>query len=221
MPTRALAAVAPRAQQERSRRSAERIVAAALELLATKDFDHMSVAEIAARAGLSVGGFYARFSDKAALLEYLDSEVIDGLLAEARSALSAEALRGASARAVIERYIALAVRAFRKHKRVIAQVSLRSRTSADAAFRKRIAEANRTLHDLLRARLEERRSEIGHPRPRVAVDVALTAVSGAMREYVLFGELRPHFAPLSDRELAAQLTDLFCSYLRLRRRKSR
>jgi AcrR family transcriptional regulator len=218
MPARSLATLSPRARQERSRRSAERIVAAALELLATKDFDQMSVAEIAARAGLSVGGFYARFLDKAALLEYLDSEVIEGVLAQARKALSAEALRGASARMVIERYIALAVRTFRKHRRVIAQVSLRSRTSVDAAFRERVREANRTLHDLLRARLRERRNEIGHSRPELATDVALTAVSGAMREFVLFGDLRPQFEPLSDRELVAQLTDLFCSYLRIRKR---
>ena len=48
------------------------------------------------------------------------------------------------------------------------------------------------------------------------IDIALTAVSGAMREYVLFADQRPQFDPVEDEHLAAELTDLFCNYLRIR-----
>jgi len=205
------------ALQERSRRSAERIVAAALELLATRNFEDLSVNEIAARARLSVGGFYARFADKSALLHYLNASVIDGLVQRARELLSEEATRGFDARGVIERYVSMAVRAFRKHKRVLQQVSLRSRTSVDPRFRAHVVQTNRLLHDLLRERLWERRGEIGHRQPRLAIDVALTAVSGAMREYVLFQEFRPHFAPVADVRLISELTDMFCAHLRIER----
>ncbi len=209
----------PPARQERSRRSAERIVAAALELLATKNFEEMSVSEIAGRAGMSVGGFYARFADKSALLHHLDASVIERILSHAREILSPEATCGLGARAVIERYVNMAVRAFRKNKRVLQQVSLRSRTSVDPAVRARIRDANRTLHDLLRQRIYERRAEIGHASPRLAIDVALTAVSGAMREYVLFQEHRPHFRPVTDSRLIVELCDMFCVYLRIERRE--
>ena len=36
-----------------------------------------------------------------------------------------------------------------------------------------------------------------------------------MREYVLFQDLRPQFAPIEDEVLVAELTDLFGTYLRL------
>ena len=45
------------------------------------------------------------------------------------------------------------------------------------------------------------------------MDVALTAVSGAMREYVLFQEYRPQFEPLADERLIAELVEMFCLYL--------
>ena len=61
------------AKQDRSRQTAERIVAAALDLLGDRSFDQMKVTEIAARAGISVGGFYARFSSKDAVIDYLNA----------------------------------------------------------------------------------------------------------------------------------------------------
>ncbi len=208
---------APRGLQERSLRTAERIVAAAIDLLSQKAFASLTVAEVAARAGVSVGGFYARFPSKAALLEYLNESVIGRILAEARQTLSSEATAGLDAAAVIERYVAMAVHGFRRHRLVLQQVSLHSRTSSEQTFRRRILEVNRILHGLFRSRLAERTREMRHPDPATAVDVALTAVSGAMREYVLFQEYRPHFDPLADDRLIAELTEMSCLYLGIRR----
>ncbi len=207
----------PRGLQERSRRTAERIVAAAIDLLSSRRFESIAVAEIAGRAGVSVGGFYARFPSKAALLEYLNEAIFGRILEDARNALSPEATAGLGAREVIERYISMAVRAFRRHRLVLQQVALHSRTSTDESFRRRILEANRTLHGLFRARLAERTGEMRHADPGTAVDVALTAASGAMREYVLFQEYRPQFEPLEDGRLIAELTEMFCLYLGIQR----
>lgn len=201
------------ARQDRSRRTAERIVAAALELLDSKGFEDMSVAEIAARAGVSVGGFYARFPGKDALLDFLNVDVFDRLVTACRERLAPDAVAGRGAREVIARYVDLAVGCFREHRVVLRQVALRSRTSVDPAFRERVREANRALHGVFRARLHERVDEMAHPDPATGVDVALTAVSAVMREYVLFSDLRPHFDPLEDRRLSRELTDLFCAYL--------
>jgi len=117
---------------------------------------------------------------------------------------------------VIERYITLAVRTFRRHRLVLQQVALHSRSSQDESFRRRILETNRRLHGLFRERLAERTAEMRHPDPSTAVDVALTAVSGAMREYVLFQEYRPQFEPLADERLIAELTEMFSLYLGIR-----
>ncbi|MFT5052931.1 MAG: AcrR family transcriptional regulator [Chlamydiales bacterium] len=204
------------ARQARSRRTAERIVAAALDLLGERPFERMSVAEIAAGARISVGGFYARFSSKDALLDYLNHTVIDGMVDLVQEQFSPAATTDLGARDVIGRYIQLAVATFREHRTVLRAVSLRSRTSADPAFRERVRQANRSMHDIFRARLREREDEFGHGDPALAVDLALTAVSGAMREYVLFADQRPQFDPVDDERLATELTDLFCNYLGIR-----
>lgn len=55
-------------QQDRSRKTQQAILAATEELMRSRPFDQISVAEIANAAGVSVGNFYNRFSDKTALL---------------------------------------------------------------------------------------------------------------------------------------------------------
>jgi AcrR family transcriptional regulator len=209
------------ARQARSRRTTERITAAALALLERKSFAQLSVAEIARKAGVSVGGFYARFPSKDALLQYFDVTVVEGILERARRELDDERLSRASAREVVDTYVTLAVRTFREHRQVLQQVALRSRTSRDPAFRERIRAANRFLHGRFRALLEQRRGEIGHPDPARSIDLGLTFVSATMREYVLFAEFRPDFAPISDKHLVRELTDAFCAYLQIAPRKRR
>ncbi len=202
-------------KQQRSRQTAERITAAALELLERKSFAELSVAEIARRAGVSVGGFYARFPSKEALLQYFDATIVEGILSRAGRELDSERLAGRSARAVVRTYIGLGVTAFRRHRSVLQQVALRSRTSQDQAFKQRIREANAFLHGRFRALLEERRSEIRHPDPELAIDIGLTFVSATMREYVLFATFRPDFRSVKDGRLVRELTDAFCAYLRI------
>ena len=205
----------PLHRQERSRRTAERITSAALSLLERKSFGELSVAEIARKAGVSVGGFYARFPSKQALLQYFDATIVEGILERAGRELDSERLSGASARQVVTTYIRLAVRMFRRHRPVLQQVALRTRTSPDPVFKQRIRQANAFLHGRFRALLEERRAEIGHPDPQLAIDIGLTFVSATMREYVLFAAFRPDFAPVKDGRLVRELTDAFCAYLRI------
>jgi len=202
-------------KQARSRQTAERITAAALALLERKSFAELSVQEIARRAGVSVGGFYARFPSKQALLQYFDATIVEGILSRAARELDSGRLAGVSARGVVRTYIGLAVTTFRRHQKVLQQVALRSRSSQDQAFQQRIREANAFLHGRFRALLLERREEIGHPDPKLALDLGLTFVSAAMREYVLFAAFRPDFAPVKDGRLVRELTDAFCAYLRI------
>jgi AcrR family transcriptional regulator len=70
----------PEPRQERSRHTAERFVAAAMDLLHQKTYAELSVAELAKRAGRSVGVFYQRFGSKDDFLEVLlDSFFEDSL----------------------------------------------------------------------------------------------------------------------------------------------
>jgi AcrR family transcriptional regulator len=63
--------VRPPAQQARSRRSESALLNSAMTLMAEKEFDRIAVPEIAMGAGLSIGTFYRRFSDKEDFLDAL------------------------------------------------------------------------------------------------------------------------------------------------------
>ena len=186
-------------------------MAAALELLGSKPADQVTVTEIARLAEVSVGGFYARFPSKDALFEHFYDEIVGSLLGRLREALSAEATAGLSANEVVRRYLEIAVDGFRRHADVLRQVAIQSRSqSSEQQFRLRVAESNRIAHGLLVDRLTERQTESTHREPALAVQVALTAVSGAMREYLLFPSPE---RSISDERLVEELTELFARYL--------
>jgi len=71
------------AKQERSRKTHDALVRAARRLMATRTFDSLSVADIAASAECSVGVFYQRFKDKDGLFR----ELIAAMIAETREGL--------------------------------------------------------------------------------------------------------------------------------------
>jgi len=60
-----------RPRQARAQATLERFFEATVELLQTRPFEALSVAEIVSRANASVGAFYKRFSSKQALLPVL------------------------------------------------------------------------------------------------------------------------------------------------------
>lgn len=62
-------------QQERSRKTLERLVSAARELIAEDGVEAATVSRIVERADSSVGSFYARFDGRDDLLRYLEERV--------------------------------------------------------------------------------------------------------------------------------------------------
>jgi AcrR family transcriptional regulator len=84
--------------QERAYRQLERILASAAELTDEIGTENVSTAEVARRAGCSIGTVYRMFPDKHSLFEHLASRNIDVALADICS--SAKGLRSAAASAV-------------------------------------------------------------------------------------------------------------------------
>jgi AcrR family transcriptional regulator len=72
------------ARQERSRRTRDGLLAAGFRLVESRDFEAVSIADIARDAGCSVGAFYFRFADKDAFFRAM----IAARLAEARRGIS-------------------------------------------------------------------------------------------------------------------------------------
>ena len=65
------------ARQQRSRTVLLRLVAQALEMLKSRDFDALSVAELCAAVDVTVGSFYTRFDSKEVFLEFVQRLVLE------------------------------------------------------------------------------------------------------------------------------------------------
>jgi AcrR family transcriptional regulator len=106
-------------KQQRARATRDRLIAAGFDLVETRDFDALSVAEIAATAGCSVGAFYVRFTDKDAFFRALVAE----RLTRARTALPAALRQSADP---VASMVAMAVENFRRRPGLLRSALRRS-----------------------------------------------------------------------------------------------
>ena len=203
-------------QQARSAESYQRMLDAAEGVLAEKSFDDATISEIARRAGLTIGAFYARFHDKDALLRELEARMDEEFVALVDRTLRDEAWKRLPLEAALDHYHLALVDLYQRRRPIARALVLRSHT--DAALKKRLEAVN--VANLPRvAKHFLRRTEIRHPQPEKAVRFALLAVRSLCREVVLFREGWPGGKPPSAPELARELTRLFVGYLGLASRR--
>lgn len=202
-------------RQPRSRQTEERILRAFGELLDVARFEDVSVQQVAGRAGVSVGGFYARFASKDDLLLHaMYAGYVHDALALAEEALDPARWAGAGIAPIAEAYFALMLRAARDHGPVLREIVHRTRgnpetvahSTAWAAFRQGVTEPFRQL-------IADRMDEIRHPDPPFALRFAFSAVSSALRESLLFGHMSPSMGPVDEDVMARELARMFCNYL--------
>ncbi|MFN0182093.1 MAG: TetR/AcrR family transcriptional regulator [Gemmatimonadales bacterium] len=200
------------ARQARSQVTSDAIVEAGLALLRERDFATLSVAEVAERAGVSIGGFYARFRGKEALLHALADEVIGDCATGLEEALRPDRMARASLPRVIRAYVGAVVAKFREHRVAIVQI-LRHVRQGDRHLGGVVADFNQRVHGRLRALLADRRDQIGHPDPTLAVNFGLFLVSAGAREAILSDSLRVYPIEVADAKLVDELTRAYLAYL--------
>jgi len=66
-----------RIRQKRSQKTYDALIATAFKLLEQREFDEISIADLAQRAGYSVGAFYARFKSKDELFDAMLEQHVD------------------------------------------------------------------------------------------------------------------------------------------------
>lgn len=203
------------AQQARSQETQDRILDSAEQLLADKCFDDIPVAEIARRAGFSVGALYARFRDKAALLHCLLERFGSEVRATADAAFDPARWEGASAAEIAEELVSFSVAIHRHRIGILREVLGRAYDDPEIGMliEQVFAELCKKLQPLLLARA----SEIRHPEPTVAAGFACRLVLGLLKEAVLFGGPGAYGVPTSDERLARELTLALLGYLGVER----
>jgi AcrR family transcriptional regulator len=199
--------------QARSRATLDRLLDATAALLAEKPFDQAPVAEIARRAGTSVGAFYGRFADKESLLDCFDERFFKLARASCDEFFDSGGWCGASLDDSVAQLVSLVVRNHRRHRGVLRALALRARERPESRFRERAALHNRYVLDRIKAHLLSRPEPIPHRDPARAVELAFRFIVGSIREAILFDDVGGLVVP-SDDELVTELTRAFLAYLR-------
>jgi AcrR family transcriptional regulator len=169
-------------KQSRSRRTLERILGATLEILETEGPDALTVQAIVDRAGSSVGSFYARFSGKDDLLEYLGERVWREAASRWDAALAEKDWAGLDLKEIVGGAVALLDQAGRSRASYLKALA-RTPGARDDAY---LAFHTHVLRGI-EALLLERVAEIDHPEPTVAVPLALQAALAVLEAPVASG----------------------------------
>jgi len=201
-------------RQRRSAETLERIARAAEELLVEREWDSATVDDIVARASSSKGSFYARFSDKGALLGYLTERTLAGADELWARRFEPERWRGIPLVDVLDHLIDVSIHDYREAPAPLRALFIHSlEHPGDSDFDRLTARLNEVIRDLLGKLLRERRDEFTHPRPAVAARVVFLMIDALVREVVFFEEPREGPLHLRDRALRTELRRAVHAYL--------
>jgi AcrR family transcriptional regulator len=187
--------------QERSRKTERAIAVAFRTLLNDKPFPDISVAEIVEAAGVSIGGFYARYASKEALLAMVELSILEEFAARAQEKLAAP---GTSVEEIAHAYASLLVSNFRTYRAEILQILRYAQNNA--ASQEQLRQFNLSVHDRMRELLRGAASDR-------TVNMALFFASASAREAILMRNIRMYPVELTDDELVVEIAAAFAGYV--------
>ena len=178
-------------RQARSQETLDRILDAAEALVAEKGFEDTPVAEIAQRAGSSVGAFYARFHDKDGLLHALYERYYEQAIATADAALDPARWEGARIAELIPRGHALPGVDLSASARGLMRAFVAAQPHATRSSRRASERlSHHVIARLSRARCSRAATRSRTPSPSARPRFGLTLVFSALESLILFGEMR-------------------------------
>lgn len=196
-------------QQERSRKTYERITRAAEQLLQTRSFEGTSVREIVRAAGCTEGPFYARFGSKEGFLRHLEERMAEeqrALIADVTGERWDRSDPVGSLRLLIREVVAL----YSSQRGVFRALVLRSRS--DETLRARLDELGRDNLDRV-VKVIRYSMDVERPDPEFAVRFAILMARATLREAVLFDELWPADASGQEERLVEEVSAAVVAYL--------
>ena len=198
-------------KQERSRRTLERILVAAEELLQERDFHELTMVDLAKRAGCGVGTLYARVPNKESLVACLYErqgelarEVTGGLLEQYRDSDLEERARVVSALAVEQ------CAAHRGTIRATTEHLFRHPKGDVYGFRDEVTATIKAIA----AFLAEKADHIAKADRQDACEFAVLAAIEVAQGRVVFGDRSGMKLRYSRKDLTKRITTLMIAYLR-------
>ena len=174
-----------RPAQMRSRQAEASLTRAARELLSERSYAEVRVDDVAKRAGVSVGGFYARFRGKSALLHLSDIDFLEDCRSAFDQAVPDAFVGGLPE--LFDRFVGVMVDKFEEHRPSIQQAWRHTDPEDEEAFAERAMAFNAHVHGRLRRLIDERTGSIGHEAPALARNMAIFFASSAARDAVISG----------------------------------
>ncbi len=198
-------------QQSRSQKTQESLLNAAAVLLSEKGVDPTSVADVAARAGCSVGSLYHHFRDKKALVFAVFDRMTQELRATTRDAVEPARWEGASIADILRGYLEFSLELGRD--RPAFKRAGREASRSDPALREHLAELYSELDQGLTELLLARRDEIGHPDPELATRFVLDQLHSMLRTRMDETLMQTQLANRSDQDFLREGLRSACAYL--------
>ena len=203
------------AKQARSRETLARILAAAEEQLETREFDELTMIDLAKHARCGVGTVYGRLPNKESLLVCLHERYMEAGLAGSASLF--EQCRNAELEERVQKLCALLVDFFSAHRGVTRAITnyLFTRPSDEvsanvAAFRRSATAGFRQAAAFLAERVDRKI----HPVPQAACEFGLLAATDVAQSRMVFGDRSGLRINYSSKALKARITALLLAYLR-------
>ena len=200
-------------KQARSERTQAAILEAARDLIDEGGLGSVTIADVAARTGLTKGAFYARFRDKEALLDALHEEILAENREELETLLGRIRDRGKSLAEAVREMVPVALRVTGRRQKLRHLLALESRGSERA--RQRTVQVAEELARPLRALFRERSDELGHPDPEIAAGMFAVLFGGLLDWAHLARESGAPVVPPSEDDLAEEIVRALSGYLGL------
>jgi len=200
------------ARQERSRRSLERLLRAAVEVLDEFGLDGATIPRIAQRAGLTPGAVYRRFPDKDALLREVCLRALEENYRHSQEFLVPEQWKNKSLAEMLEFLIGRTLHGHARHRGLLRAITFFTLEHPDPAFVRKSEELQVKVFRAAAELLLTRRSEIRHPDPDRAVPFALMMVGVAARGVLVLPRLS-RLVEDSEAKLLVELPRMVLSYL--------
>jgi len=201
------------AHQERSQRTLALLLDAAEAEIREKGFDDASVAQIASRAGCSVGTFYRRFRDKNALMHALDERWGESFRATLEAAVAPERWAGAPILEILTGYLAFSLEHGRDRAPLHRAALMMALKEPEFARRHSVLAAD--LHGRLRDLLLARRPEIHHDDPPLAVEFVLEQLRNMLLVRLEAHPLDTALLSIADEQFIEQALASVSAYLKL------
>jgi AcrR family transcriptional regulator len=202
----------PRPQQERSRRTEQQILQAALRVLGEYGAEGLTTSSVSIAARVSIGSIYRRFGDKRGLLLATQTELlreVEGQMLEAVMAMTPETAR--DARATIAHMTTAMGQGFQRNPdalRAIMLVGLNDPAVHEAGHQTSLRAGRLFATSVLR-----HRQSIQHPNPESAVDFAYRLIHATCSLRLLEGESLASDLPRTWEQMLSELATVNVAYL--------